>query len=234
MRFFLPLMVLLFIIVGCRDSAGYREDELFLDYQVTGEEGADQVSVLVQFRERNSYGPTVELRQGAGIELDGNKLDFNKETRNGPIYIASRSLNEFKGSHQLIYTDSKGRKWRQDLIFSVFSLSGDSTLNRPIDSAGFVLTIRAEPAFNKIRVLLTDTSYAGKEIDKTLLVKRNQIHITKNDLKGLKSGPVQLELVAEKHHILERKGQANGALHVAYTLRREFQWKSPSDSSGRP
>jgi hypothetical protein len=234
MRFLLPFLGLVLIIAGCRDQAGYREDELFMDYQVTGEEGADQVSVLVQFRERNSYGPTVELRPGSGIKLDGKRLELNKGTRNGPIYIASLPVHEFTGGHQLVYTDLKGRDWKQEFIFSVFTLVGDSVLSRPIDSAGFILTLKGRPPLKKIRVLMTDTSYAGEEIDKTVAVNNNRVQIKKNDLKELRPGPVQLELVAEQHKTIERKGQTSGTLSVAYTLRREFHWEALPDSSRKP
>ncbi len=219
---------------GCREKTGYKEDELYLDYQITGEEGADQVSVLVQFRERNSYGPTLELMQGSNIQLDGKALEFNDQTRNGPIYVASKSLNEFKGNHQLIFTDSKGKKYMQDFIFSVFSIAGDTVLKRAMDSTGFVLTVKAVPTIKNIRILMTDTSYAGKEVDKMLAINNDRVQIKKRDMTGLKEGPIQLELIAEDHLIMGRKGQLRGAVNVAYTLRREFIWVASPDSSRKP
>ncbi len=234
MRILLTLLVFAVIIDGCREKTGYKEDELYLDYQITGEEGAEQVSVLVQFRERNSYGPTVELMQGSNIQLDGKALEFNEQTRNGPIYVASKSLNEFKGNHQLIFTDSKGQKYIQDFIFSVFTIAGDSVLKRAIDSAGIVLAVKAIPPIKNIRILMTDTSYAGKEVDKILAINKDQVQIKKKDMTGLKGGPIQLEMIAEYHRIMGGKGQLRGGVNVAYTLRREFIWVASPDGSRKP
>lgn len=234
MRFVLALLFFGIALTGCRERPDYREEELFHDYQITGEEGADQVSILVQFRERNSYGPTVELIEGSGIELDGIPLELNKETRSGPVYVASRSVNEFDGSHQLVFTDSRGKKWKQELVFSMFNLVDSNLFKRPVDSAGFEIVINAVWPVKRLRVLMTDTSYAGKEVDKKQVLTQNKLTITRADLTGLKPGPVQLELVSEYQRIMEGKARLRGALNVAYTVRREFLWEPVIGASRRP
>ena len=234
MRLVLALLFLGIAISGCREQAAYQEEELFHDYQITGEEGAEQVSILVQFRERNSYGPTVELMNGSNIELDGIPLQLNKETRSGPIYVASRTVNEFAGKHQLVYTNGKGKKWRQELDFSVFGLIDTNLFKKPVDSSGFELSIRSSSPVRRLRVLMTDTSYAGKEVDEKKTVTQNRLSVLAADLKGLKPGPIQLELVSEYHRTMEGKGQLWGTLHVAYTVRREFLWEPINPSFRMP
>jgi len=229
-------MVLFFglLLPGCLNKQEYREEELYHDYQITGEEGASQVSILVQFRVRNSYGSTVELLPGTGIQLDGVALELDNSTQSGPMYVASRPLNEFKGPHQLVYTDTKGKKWKQDLNYPVVYLGDESIFSKAVDSAGFSLQILAEPAVKKLRVLMTDTSYAGKEFDKIILLNQDHLEIKSRDLGGFKPGPIQLELIAEYHRNLGGKNQPGGALSLTYTLRREFLWAGLPDSSRRP
>jgi hypothetical protein len=230
-------MRLLFMMLGlslglfsCRDGMKYKEEELFLDYQITGEEGSDSVSILVQFRAWGSQGPTVVLLKNAEVSLDGEKIKLQDGLKTGPLYAMVRPLHDFAGKHEIVFRNSKGTEYKREFHYSPFSLE-DSLPGIEKGHEGFKLAVRGLNNGDRVRIMLTDTSYAGKETDRFDTVMNGHIQIRASDLAGLKSGPLQLEVSKEEEDDLGGRDQMDGFITVCYTVRKELFLSLPPDSS---
>ena len=73
-----------------------------------------------------------------------------------------------------------------------------------------------------VRVLLTDTSFESEDINWLDTVKNGRVVISKENLKKVVNGPVQLEFIKEVDNPVKNGTKEGGRLSFSYGLKREF------------
>jgi len=207
---------------ACRDN-DIRHRGIYYDYKVWGEEGSDSITVMLQFRRGHAQGATMALEAPAKVELDGQVLREDSSQITGPFYEIVKPVFGFAGKHSIAYTDHKGKQHTEEFDFRVI------TCNTPFPAQITRGDLRIElDGLNPedyIRIVLTDTSFTGRGINRLDTVKNGQLLISKTDLEAVASGPVFLELYRESDQNIKNGTRRDGQLSITYGLKREFEIK---------
>jgi hypothetical protein len=207
------------VFVSCINSRREQE-EIFMDYRISAEEGNDSVSIIIQFHSNDIYGPIVGIDTPGYVMLDGQKLSADSSSITGPFYPANREVRSFTGKHNIIFVDAEGKKVKEEFSFQPFSL-----LNKMQDTLArkpFNLDFRGLSETDYVRIILTDTTFPGEGVNRVDTVTGNRSRITRDDISRLESGPIQLELIKEAERTIENGDRVTGMISVLYTIRREF------------
>lgn len=211
-------------LAACSGSTGQQPeastDELFFDYKITGEEGNDSITVLLQFKLFTEYGPSLLLPQGASVILDGHQIFADSTPMSGPYYARTIALKDFSGKHQVLLTAADKRKFKEEFSFRSFLLKTElpDTLARD----KMELLLEGLAGKDVVRIVITDTSFTGEGINRVDTVLGNRLVISRADLSVLQSGPVNMELIGETERPVANGTEAGGTLVMYYTVRREF------------
>jgi hypothetical protein len=205
------------LLTACRSEHSYKEEDLFFDYKISAEEGYDSASVLIQVRLRSITGPTVALQDNAGMMLDEETIPRASSRVTGEYFALSKQIPSISGKHTITYVAADGKKYRTSFDFHPFqlvSLSAD-TLN----SAELTIHFSGLDTVDRLQLLLTDTSFASEGVNRSATVRDNELRIAPEELSGLASGPLQLEL----QKFIELRFR-RGMMITSYVIRREI-WK---------
>lgn len=216
------VVVLSVCLLACtnRDKESLRR--IYFDYKVSGEEGNDSVTVLLQFR-RGPEGSTVAPEAPVRVELDGQSLRLDSSEMTGPFYEIVRPLQDFTGPHTILFTNKEGEQYKEEFTFRLMTLKTE--LPPVITRSDLVLELEGLDTLDYVRVLLTDTSFTGMGINRLDTVRNGQVRISRLDLDAVSSGPVYLELSRENEKPVTKATPAGGRLSVTYGLKREFGLK---------
>jgi hypothetical protein len=226
------LAVLLSIVVmssSCRSRDKRAEigsskeiipEAIFFDYQVTGEEDNDSITVLLQFRSWGEFGATLALDTPGRVQFDGELIKGDSTKITGAFYEIRKPLKTFNGPHNIVFTYDAGKQYREEFIFQLLKLAADipATLRR--DSLD--LSLLGLDSGDVVRVVMTDTVFGSEGIDRLDTVKDGHIIITPKELKTLADGPIQLHLVKESETPVKNRSRKLGRLYMIYRLKREF------------
>jgi len=67
-------LIMLFILCGCKNEDKklvVDPDSIYFDYRITGREGNDKLTILVQFRAGDEEGDAFRIQEPGKLELDG-------------------------------------------------------------------------------------------------------------------------------------------------------------------
>lgn len=210
------LIALLAVACGHR-----RSGDLYFDYRVSGEEGQDNVTVMLRYQLGGPEGPAVPLPPEARVELDGQPLPADSASLTGTFYEAMITAGAFAGTHHIVYTDADGKQHNEEFVFRPMTLR--TPLPEVVTRGDLVIELDGLNAEDFVRVLMVDTSYAGREISRLDTVKNGRILISGQDLATLSDGPVMLELSREENRPLKKSTRRSGRFNSIYTLKREFE-----------
>src|SRR5258707_13110554 len=70
---------------------------IWFDYQISGEEGRDEISVMLQFRFGGQNGTTLVLDPPSKVELDGELIKADSSRMTGAFYEVMRPVTEVTG-----------------------------------------------------------------------------------------------------------------------------------------
>lgn len=215
-------LLAIFFLASCSDEestskAEPGEWEIFFDYQVSGEEGRDDVTCLMRFHEGGADGDAILLAPGA-VEVDGQPVSPDSARITGVYYEVRRPLADFAGVHRVSFTDSEKRKVEQEFTFSPFTLKTD--LPAQIGRRNLVLDLDGVEKGTNIRLVLTDTSFESPDINKTVRFA-GPIRLDPLILNKLVSGPIILIINSEEERQVMNK--ARGRISISYVLQREFE-----------
>ena len=227
-RFFIFAAVFFILLsFSCRNN---REPEntddidpeaIFLDYQVRGEEGNDLVTVLLQFKAGDSYGAPLALNAPSQVELDGKLVPAGHSKMTGTFYEIQRPVNGFSGTHTLVFTDAKNRKYKEEFSFQSMSLA--TAIPDTLRRNELVFDFEGLEPVDKMRVVIADTSYPGQEVDRSDTVKNGHLIIPEEDILSLANGPIQALFIREQEiDVKNHLKKAGGRIAFSYTLKREF------------
>lgn len=205
------------------NSSDVDPDTIYFDYKVWGEEGNSMATVMLQFRFAGSGGTTLVLEEPSKVELDGQSMPADSSRMTGAYYEVQKPVAAFAGDHSIVFTDVNGKTYQEDFSFQPFTL--ETTFPEEVKREDLSLELSAVENEDRIRVLMTDTSFGGDGINRLYKVENGRLLIPLDDLKGLDSGPINLELRKETDRKLKQATEEGGRISISYGLRREFMLK---------
>ncbi len=162
------------------------------------------------------------------VELDGEAMAADSSRRNGYWYEANKPLDDFGGEHQIVFT-TDGNSYKEVFDFNVMSLKTE--IGPVVYRNDLVFEFDGLSDGDQIRVLLTDTGFYTRGIDRIDTVADGQIIISRHELDSVKHGPVTIEFYRETEQELTETMDRGGRLITRFGLRREFELK---DTTRRP
>jgi hypothetical protein len=215
-------------LAGCTSNEiGYSKevspDAIYFDYNIWGDEESGNVTAKFQYRLGGPNGTTLVLEEPAKVEFDGQLLPVDSSRMNGAWYEINKPVKDFDGRHLIIYTDSDKKQYREEFDFNVFSLGAE--LPKEIKRDDLVFELDGLEPEDYIRLLLTDTSFYSRGIDRLDTIRNGKIIVTRRDLDNLKNGPVSLEFYREDEKFLKQTTKEGGTLSISYGLKRVFELK---------
>lgn len=104
------------------ESKDVNQDKIFMDFEAGYTQSDENVSLDFQFRFAGSAGTTLVLSEGSHLDLDGEQLRADSTEDSGAFYHTEKRFNRFIGSHNLVFTDTEGKKYENRFEFSPFTL----------------------------------------------------------------------------------------------------------------
>lgn len=224
----MAVLYLTALLMGCTSNEnGYSKeinpDAIFFDYSIWGDEESGNVTAKLQYRFGGPNGATLVLQDPARVEIDGELLPVDSSKMNGAWYEINKTIKDFGGRHLITYTDINEKQYKAEFDFKVFSLKTE--LSKSMKREDLVFELEGLDSVDYIKVLLTDTSFYSREIDRLDTVYNGRITIAHQDLDNLKNGPIYLEFYREHEKPLREATKEGGRLLISYGLKRVFELK---------
>jgi hypothetical protein len=198
-------------------------ETIWFDYQVWGEEGKDDMTVMLQFRFAGENGTTLVLEDPSKVELDGEKIKTDSSKMTGAFYEVIKPVKEFTGKHSIVFTGINNKQYKEEFSFQPISLI--TVVPKEIERDDLVFELDGLDPQEYVRVVLNDTSFASEGINRVDTVKNGRVLISKKDLESVVNGPVHIELYKEVEKPIKNGTQEGGRLSINYGLKREFVLK---------
>jgi hypothetical protein len=198
----------------------FEPGTIYFDYMVTGDEETNRVVAKLQYRAGGRNGDPMRLDPPASAVMDGEPIPPDSTEFNGVYYEVISETEGFAGSHSIEFVDADARKYPTRFDFPVFSIKNE--LPEIIDRNNFVLDLSGLDSSDEVRIILTDTSFYGKGVEKVISVGNGRIVITPGELLDLHNGPVHLQVIREEEKLLFPGPAKKGRLYLYYALQREF------------
>lgn len=217
------VMAVVLLWLGCKnreEPASVNQNKqppFWADYKVWATEGDSMATCLLQFYTGPKKRQAIRLPAQAAVLVDGVPLTGDSAGMSGVFYEYRAPLASFAGPHIIEYRDDAGRRFVDRFQYVVFSISA----LRDQGQNGYLINLEGLPEKSLVRVALTDTAFDHEGYNEFLPVKNGKLTLDSSILGGLKNGPVQLHVAAEKDALL--KSGLRGSISVAYTANRSFE-----------
>jgi hypothetical protein len=211
--------VVLLVIVGACDNNGKRR----FDYKIWGDEESGIITLNLQYRLGGSEGTPVKISSPGKVTLDGYRIEPDSSKMNGVYYELNIPLQDFEGPHEIIYTDAKGREYKEGFEFPLISLKTELPKSLVRDDLNFELI--GLDTLDFVRIIFTDTSFYGRGIDRVDTVRNGLVRISQAALNSLRKGPVYLEFYKEEEWPLKETLPPGGRFTLTYAVKRVFELK---------
>jgi len=226
--FLIALFASFFLLSGCADNESVKKkkadpDDIYFDYRVWGNEENSDITVRLQYFLENGDENTVLLQHPSKVEFDGEVLPADSSKMNGYYYEATIPLENFDGKHYIVFTDRNEKQYREEFEFPVISLKTE--IPAVVSRKELVFELDGINPGEIIRVLLTDTAFYSRGIDRIDTIRNDSIIITPRDLENLKNGPVYLEIYKDDKWPLKETTKGGGRISLSYGLKRVFELK---------
>lgn len=212
------------IIGGCTAEDNRRNnvdpEAIFFVYNIWGEEGKEEVVVMLQYLSGGATGKAIQISEPANVQLDGEVLNADSTVMSGAYYESRLHLEDFIGKHSIVFTDLNGREYKEDFQFIPITLITE--IPPVVDRGNLNLQLDGVQPGDKLRVLLTDTSFTTEDMNQLYEVEDNTINIQKQQLDIIASGPVTLQIFKEEELPIKNGTRKGGRLSITYGLTREF------------
>ena len=222
---------LLLAVFGCNNADeaadGAKKGEpsaIFADYRISGAEGKEAVTCLLQFYEGGPRGASLLLDAPAGVQIDGEKVVPDSALRTGAYYELQKPVQAFADKHRFILTDEYGQQYSEEVTFEPLVLKTEP--GKTIKAGEkLVLQVGGLLPGEKLRVVLTDINFDTEDINRLQTPADGQVILTAEDLQQLAPGPLTLMLFKEMERPLKDRTAAGGRLSIIYSLTRELELK---------
>ena len=218
----LPLILpLALVALSCND---HDTTEPFFNYQVSGEEGLEDVTVLLRFRTGGRDDKTVQIPKNASIELDGEALPADSTEYMGVYYEVQKRVDSFIGKHRIVYTDPGGKKYTEEFEFVPLQLS--TVLPDTLEKSGFTFQFSGLQPDDKLRVIMIDTEFYTNDINELMTVTNGKLTIPDSVLtENVSAGPLYLEFHRETERPVREATEKGGRMMINYKLKRQVVLK---------
>lgn len=225
---FVIFFLLVLFATSCNDTEigsakDVDPDTIYFDYRVTGEEGNDNATVLLQYRFGGKSGTTLTIDAPGKVELDGEAIGVDSTKMTGAFYETEKPVEQFKGAHTIRYTSTDKKVYEETFSFPFFTIEGKipDTLSR----RSFSLLLNGLKENEVLDISMSDTSYTGDGVLRKARLENTRLSVTDDDLSKLASGPILFEITKETERPVKKGTREGGKIIVAYTIRREFWLK---------
>jgi hypothetical protein len=216
------LVPLLFLDCTNREIRHEMPDpnNIYLDFIAWGDEESGNITVKLQFRAGGPNQQSVVLQAPSQVMLDSLVLEPDSTKFTGPYYELITPAAEFGGTHTIVFTDNQNKEYRTRFEFPVMRFTTEPPAI--IGRNDLLLELEGLSSGGQVRVLMTDTSYYGRGIEKVDSIDGEPLSISRQDLYNLKSGPIYMELFREEDKALEETMRAGGRFYLSYSLARSL------------
>ncbi|MEO5565000.1 MAG: hypothetical protein ABIR18_16255 [Chitinophagaceae bacterium] len=215
------------LFLGCTNEQLPEEkldpDSIYFDYLAWGDEENGTITVKLQYRGGGPNQAAIVLEEPSRVEFDGQLLLPDSSKFTGPYYEVVRANDDFAGEHRIVFTDAGKKQYTTTFEFPVISLKTE--IDSVVHRGELVLGLAGLKPNDKVRVLLTDTSFYGRGIEKMDTVQNDSIIISRREMYSLKNGPIYMEIFREEDKRLTETMEAGGKFYLTYGLKREFLLK---------
>ncbi|MBK6992310.1 MAG: hypothetical protein IPH34_10980 [Chitinophagaceae bacterium] len=195
-------------------------DNIYFDYKISAEEGYDNLTVLLKYRDDDKNGDAFAPEVLKNIKLDEEMLVPDSSKMGGVFYEIQKPINTFTGKHYITFFTNEGKEFKEEIIFSPMILT--TVIPETIKREDLVLDFTGLENEDHVRIVLTDTSFFNDGVNRIDAVLNNQMILSKKDLESLADGPILLEFIREFERPIKNAGEAGGRVRINYTLRRSF------------
>lgn len=214
---FFILCVAFFSCNNKKGDTAVDPEDIYFNYKITGEEGDDNLTVMLQYRVGGEEGDALSMDK---VTLDGEILPADSTKMTGTFYELHKPIAAFTGKHSILFTGINKKEYKEEFDFRPVTL-----LTPVADTIG-----RSEMVFefdglepkDYLTVLLSDTSYINNGINHVAIVVNGRLVIRQSDLENLANGPVQIEFIREYEKPVKNGTKGGGRLLITYSLKREF------------
>lgn len=195
-------------------------DNIYFDYKISAEEGYDNLTVLLKYRDGDKTGEAFTPAVLENVKLDDEILVPDSSKLNGVFYEIQKPISAFSGKHYITFSTNDGSAFKEEINFSPISLI--TVIPENIHREDLVLDFAGLENEDYVRIVLTDTSFFNDGINRIDAVLNNQMILPKKDLDNLADGPILLEFIREFERPIKNAGEVGGRVRINYTLRRSF------------
>lgn len=221
------LVIILLISIHCSNN-GKRpaltnggSDTLYFDYKLWGDEESKMITLNLQYRLEGSEGDAVKLKEPGFVKLDDRLIKPDSSRMNGVYYELNIPVQDFEGHHTITYINAGGQEFKEDFEFPVISLKTElpTTLSR----SDLHFALAGMDTLDAIRIIVTDTSFYGRGIDRFDTVRNGLVTISKSELNNLRNGPIYLEFYKEEEWPLKETQSPGGRFSLSFAVKRVFE-----------
>jgi len=205
------------------NSKDVNPDAVYFDYKVWSEEGNRDAVVKLQFRMGGPNGTTLVLNQPGKVELDGEEIAVDSTNFDGAYYEVLKPLKSFSGKHSIVFTALNKKEYREDFEFVPFTLDPD--VPEIMQRGDLVFSFRGLKDVDYLRVWMSDTLFSSGDINDIDTVENGRLVISRERMKNLANGPINLQFHKETDRPLEDGTSEGGRLYMTYGLKRVFELK---------
>jgi hypothetical protein len=226
-RIFPVFLLSVFLFFSCNSDEAMNgqdidPDTIYFDYKVWGEEGSEDITVMLQYRFGGPAGTTLTLHNPFSVEFDERQVHPDSSKLTGNFYEVIVPVNEFLGKHSIVFTDINKKQYKEEFEFQPFSLL--TPIPEVVQRGDMVIQFQGLTDGDKMRILLSDTSM-GDGVNRIEYVRNGEVIVTRDDLDMLVNGPIYLELYKEVERPVRNGTAEGGKFSLTYGLRREFELK---------
>jgi hypothetical protein len=216
-RDLITVIVLICALSACRDrdSKPVSDQTIYVEHKIRGEEGADFVTVLLQFR-KGASGKNEIVQAPGSVQLDGQLLNGDSSEVGGGFYELRLPLNGFGGIHLIRFDNGRGQVFTDSFGFKTIVVPELAPIEAGSD---WKVALPNLQDGDRLTVALTDTAFYTNDIVQMDTVRKGGIVLPFSKLKVLKGGPLLLEL-----SFIQSKPPAKGLegiIEVEYSVKRE-------------
>jgi hypothetical protein len=210
------------VLASCADDEMKEHknlDRVYATYVVSGKEGDEFVTAVVQFHSERPDGPGILLNEPSAILLDDQPMAPDSARESGVFYELQVPIEEFEGKHTIRFIDESGREHKEEFSFRPLQLAEE--VPEIVNRQDLLLTFKGLPEKHPVRVVMMDTFINGEGVNEVDTIVNNRLDLTK--FSGmLTNGPIMLQLFSEQERWLK---SYEGEISITYTLKREFELK---------
>ena len=204
---------------GKEDKIALNPDSIFFDYKITAEEGDDNLTILLLYKDGED-GSAMAIEEPGKVMLDGQALTGDSTKMTGFFYETHQPIAGFTGKHNIVFTSSNKQEFKEEFDFKPIVLL--SKMPDSLQRDDLVFEFEGLNSEDYIRVVMTDTSFEHDGINRVDTVLNGQLIISRDKLEGIANGPVQLEFIREYERPVKNGTEEGGRLQIIYSLKREF------------